>query len=165
MTPSALRNSSPRGAPTTTAKTSPAAGLSVAAEKTSFAKSLDIPAKKMATPPPHRNAAIFVHQGSGSKRSTKSRKEMTIDSGKRHMNAKNMPYKGPATRIAPKMPRSIIAAPAPMVTPSKTGRGFLSGSGMTHTWAACGAACGYWAVPGPGMEGPERTKERNPGVN
>ena len=83
------------GAKTTAADASPMEASPVAPATNAPPSALLKPAKKMATPPPQRKAAILVHQGSGSKRSTNCRKRMMMHRGTRQTIARKSPMKGP----------------------------------------------------------------------
>ena len=163
-TPRALRNSSPTGAATTTIKVCPAASLPVALATTLPAISFEMMPKKIATPPPHSRAAIFVHHGSGSKRSTNWRNVRVIARGIRQQMARRRPRNGPLAKRKPLIPTSIKAAPTPITTASKTGA-FLAVVGIAHACTCCGAACGYCAALGPGMVGAVLTNDWKDGVN
>ena len=87
-----------------------------------------------------------------------------MTSGTRHMIARKKPRKGPLAKRKLLVPTSIIAAPTPITTASKTGA-FLGEVGMAHDCTCCGAACGYCAALGPGIVGAELTNDWKDEVN
>ena len=87
-----------------------------------------------------------------------------MTSGTRHMIARKKPRKGPLAKRKLLVPTSIIAAPTPITTASKTGA-FLGAVGMAHDCTCCGAACGYCAALGPGIVGAELTNDWKDEVN